>query len=295
MEDASWIWLSCISLEQDSDYKPCYSGGWVAPAKKMVLSIFMFYAFQYYSAQIFTLISIILQAKDLMSETHLQLSFWAHLPGNHQPCNTVLPCPSTFSNLISFHLFQGSFFPSLKPSEMVFKVIFWLGYFNSCVNPIIYPCSSKEFKRAFIRLLKCQCHRRRRPIWRVYDHHWRGASVNSSVQDSETDLRPRISTLNSSFIFNSSLQERASKRRTLSFKGWKMLTPFQKPASAQLKEKMNSLSNKIRGGSSKGGVTATYKTEVESVSIGIPHDFMETIDYQTYDLTDCCGLRETDI
>lgn len=213
----------------------------------------------------------------------------------HQPCYTVLPCPSASSNLISFHLFQGSFFPSLKPSEMVFKVIFWLGYFNSCVNPIIYPCSSKEFKRAFIRLLKCQCHRRRRPIWRVYDHHWRGASVNSSVQDSETDLRPRISTLNSSFIFNSSLQERAGKRRTLSFKGWKMLTPFQKPASAQLKEKMNSLSNKIRGGSSKGGVTATYKTEVESVSIGIPHDFMETIDYQTYDLTDCCGLRETDI
>ncbi|KAF1653944.1 Alpha-1D adrenergic receptor, partial [Aptenodytes patagonicus] len=189
----------------------------------------------------------------------------------------------------------GSFFPSLKPSEMVFKVIFWLGYFNSCVNPIIYPCSSKEFKRAFIRLLKCQCHRRRRPIWRVYDHHWRGASMNSSVQDSETDLRPRINTLNSSFIFHSSLQERASKRRTLSFKGWKMLTPFQKPASTQLKEKMNSLSNKIRGGSSKGGVTATYKTEVESVSIGIPHDFAETIDYQTYDLTDCCGLRETDI
>ncbi|XP_010156077.1 PREDICTED: alpha-1D adrenergic receptor-like, partial [Eurypyga helias] len=188
-----------------------------------------------------------------------------------------------------------SFFPSLKPSEMVFKVIFWLGYFNSCVNPIIYPCSSKEFKRAFIRLLKCQCHRRRRPIWRVYDHHWRGASMNSSVQDSETDMRPRISTLNSSFIFNSSLQERAGKRRTLSFKGWKMLTPFQKPASTQLKEKMNSLSNKIRGGSSKGGVTATYKTEVESVSIGIPHDFAETIDYQTYDLTDCCGLRETDI
>uniref|UniRef100_A0A8C4T4X2 Adrenoceptor alpha 1D n=1 Tax=Erpetoichthys calabaricus TaxID=27687 RepID=A0A8C4T4X2_ERPCA len=47
------------------------------------------------------------------------------------------------------------------PSETVFKVIFWLGYFNSCINPIIYPCSSKEFKRAFIRLLKCQCQRRR--------------------------------------------------------------------------------------------------------------------------------------
>uniref|UniRef100_A0A670ZTR2 Adrenoceptor alpha 1D n=1 Tax=Pseudonaja textilis TaxID=8673 RepID=A0A670ZTR2_PSETE len=87
-----------------------------------------------------------------------------------------------------FVLSFGSFFPSLKPSGVAFKIIFWLGYFNSCVNPIIYPCSSKEFKRAFTRLLKCQC-RRRRPIWRVYDHPWRGASINGSS-------RSRISTLN---------------------------------------------------------------------------------------------------
>ncbi|KYO29515.1 alpha-1D adrenergic receptor [Alligator mississippiensis] len=187
----------------------------------------------------------------------------------------------------------GSFFPSLKPSDMVFKVIFWLGYFNSCVNPLIYPCSSKEFKRAFIRLLKCQCRRRRRPLWRVYDHHWRGASMSSSGRDSDPDMKPRIATLNSSFIFHSSPQERTSQRRTLSFRGWKM--HFQKPSSTQLKEKMNSLSHKIRGGSGKGSVTAAYKTEVESVSIAIPNDFTETIDYQTYDLTDCCGLRETDI
>uniref|UniRef100_A0A4X2KW59 Alpha-1D adrenergic receptor n=1 Tax=Vombatus ursinus TaxID=29139 RepID=A0A4X2KW59_VOMUR len=73
-----------------------------------------------------------------------------------------------------FVLPLGSLFPQLKPSEGVFKVIFWLGYFNSCVNPIIYPCSSKEFKRAFLRLLRCQCRRRRRrPLWRVYGHHWR--------------------------------------------------------------------------------------------------------------------------
>uniref|UniRef100_A0A4X2KUK0 Alpha-1D adrenergic receptor n=1 Tax=Vombatus ursinus TaxID=29139 RepID=A0A4X2KUK0_VOMUR len=71
-----------------------------------------------------------------------------------------------------FVLPLGSLFPQLKPSEGVFKVIFWLGYFNSCVNPIIYPCSSKEFKRAFLRLLRCQCRRRRRrPLWRVYGHH----------------------------------------------------------------------------------------------------------------------------
>ncbi|EPY85905.1 alpha-1B adrenergic receptor [Camelus ferus] len=47
----------------------------------------------------------------------------------------------------------GSLFSALKPPDAVFKVVFWLGYFNSCLNPIIYPCSSKEFKRAFVRIL----------------------------------------------------------------------------------------------------------------------------------------------
>ncbi|XP_028600274.1 alpha-1D adrenergic receptor [Podarcis muralis] len=196
-----------------------------------------------------------------------------------------------------FVLSFGSFFPSLKPSGMLFKVIFWLGYFNSCVNPIIYPCSSKEFKRAFTRLLKCQCRRRRRPIWRVYDNHWRGASMNGSGQGSEREPRSRISTLNGSFMLNSGTLERASKRRTLNFKRWRLFSPFQKP-STQLKEKMNSLSQKIRGSSLKGGAVASYKTEVESVSIGIPNEFMECVEYHMYDdLTDSesCGLKETDI
>ncbi|XP_042322762.1 alpha-1D adrenergic receptor [Sceloporus undulatus] len=196
-----------------------------------------------------------------------------------------------------FVLSFGSFFPSVKPEGMAFKIIFWLGYFNSCVNPIIYPCSSKEFKRAFIRLLKCQCRRRRRPIWRVYDNHWRGASVNGSGQGSERESRSRVSTINGSFILNTGTLESSSKGRTLNFKRWRMFSPFQKPTT-QLKEKMNSLSNKIRGGSAKGGMAASYKTEVESVSIGIPNEFMECIDYQVYDdLTDSesCGLKETDI
>ncbi|XP_036380455.1 alpha-1A adrenergic receptor-like [Megalops cyprinoides] len=61
----------------------------------------------------------------------------------------------------------GSFNNNLRPPETFFKVIFWLGYFNSCLNPIIYPCYSREFKQAFIRILRCQC-QRRRPGWTVY-------------------------------------------------------------------------------------------------------------------------------
>ncbi|KPP59934.1 alpha-1A adrenergic receptor-like [Scleropages formosus] len=51
----------------------------------------------------------------------------------------------------------GSMCPSYRPSDTVFKVTFWLGYFNSCINPIIYPCSSKEFKRAFQNVLHGRC------------------------------------------------------------------------------------------------------------------------------------------
>ncbi|XP_072835181.2 alpha-1A adrenergic receptor [Pogona vitticeps] len=51
----------------------------------------------------------------------------------------------------------GSFFPESKPSDTIFKIAFWLGYLNSCINPIIYPCSSQEFKKAFQNVLKGQC------------------------------------------------------------------------------------------------------------------------------------------
>ncbi|NWY05199.1 ADA1A protein, partial [Nothoprocta ornata] len=51
----------------------------------------------------------------------------------------------------------GSFFPAVKPPDTLFKITFWLGYLNSCINPIIYPCSSKEFKKAFQNVLRGQC------------------------------------------------------------------------------------------------------------------------------------------
>lgn len=48
-------------------------------------------------------------------------------------------------------------FPAYRPSDTVFKITFWLGYFNSCINPIIYPCSNQEFKKAFQSLLGVHC------------------------------------------------------------------------------------------------------------------------------------------
>lgn len=51
----------------------------------------------------------------------------------------------------------GSIFPSCKPSETIFKITFWLGYLNSCINPIIYPCFSQEFKKAFLNVLLGRC------------------------------------------------------------------------------------------------------------------------------------------
>nr|XP_023679640.1 alpha-1A adrenergic receptor-like [Paramormyrops kingsleyae] len=65
---------------------------------------------------------------------------------------------------------MGSFNSNLRPPETLFKVIFWLGYFNSCLNPIIYPSYNREFKQAFLRILRCQCHRRKRPGWNAYNY-----------------------------------------------------------------------------------------------------------------------------
>lgn len=97
----------------------------------------------------------------------------------------------------------GSFNSSLRPPETFFKVIFWLGYFNSCLNPIIYPCYSREFKQvmlvssmllfgkhstvlfwvfftqAFIQILRCQW-KRKRPRWQAYPNYRRHQGSNNS-------------------------------------------------------------------------------------------------------------------
>uniref|UniRef100_A0A8C5MA74 Adrenoceptor alpha 1B n=1 Tax=Leptobrachium leishanense TaxID=445787 RepID=A0A8C5MA74_9ANUR len=81
----------------------------------------------------------------------------------------------------------GAIFKQLEPPETLTSVIFWLGYFNSCINPIIYPCSSKEFKRAFIRILKCQWGSRRHSGMRRSQCHPRSGSTFSHSRKDSTD------------------------------------------------------------------------------------------------------------
>ncbi|KAG9259616.1 alpha-1D adrenergic receptor [Astyanax mexicanus] len=190
-----------------------------------------------------------------------------------------------------FVLPLGSFFPALKPSDMVFKVIFWLGYFNSCINPIIYPCSSKEFQRAFTRLLRCQCHRRRRALRRFYDQRWRTA-IKGPARDSRGEYRvglPLHESCGGSSVFSS-----RSKGRSLRIKSWSFFPPLQK-SSFHLKEKMNNLSNKIKSGAGKSAAPALGRTEIDTVAMGIYSECGDPGGYQIYDLPECYGLKETDI
>ncbi|KAM4620732.1 alpha-1A adrenergic receptor-like [Polymixia lowei] len=83
----------------------------------------------------------------------------------------------------------GSFNANLRPPETFFKVIFWLGYFNSCLNPIIYPCYSREFKQAFIRILRCQW-KKKKQGWQAYYNYrcHQGSNQSSFLNGSQQTL-----------------------------------------------------------------------------------------------------------
>ncbi|KAI6230097.1 7 transmembrane receptor [Aphelenchoides fujianensis] len=44
---------------------------------------------------------------------------------------------------------------SIETNEVVWSVIFWLGYLNSALNPVIYTVFNREFRTCFKRLLTC--------------------------------------------------------------------------------------------------------------------------------------------
>uniref|UniRef100_A0A8C6U046 Adrenoceptor alpha 1D n=1 Tax=Neogobius melanostomus TaxID=47308 RepID=A0A8C6U046_9GOBI len=172
-----------------------------------------------------------------------------------------------------FVLPMGSLFPALN-----------------CINPMIYPCSSKEFQRAFTRLLRCQCHRRRRALRRFYGHRWKSA-VESMSGEQKADFTPGYSVHES---YGSSLLQKRKNIRPFRFKSWSFFPPLQR-SSFQLKEKVNNLSNKIKGGTSKGVSTAVERIDsVDTVSKGI-YAGCEQGSYPFYDMVESYSLKETDI
>ena len=41
----------------------------------------------------------------------------------------------------------------VQHADILFRVFTWLGYINSGMNPVIYACSLRDFRRAFARLV----------------------------------------------------------------------------------------------------------------------------------------------
>ncbi|XP_060738127.1 adrenoceptor alpha 1Aa [Tachysurus vachellii] len=98
----------------------------------------------------------------------------------------------------------GSILPAYRPSDTVFKITFWLGYFNSCINPIIYPCSSQEFKKAFLSVLGVHCLRRStRPTYPLCQGHAASHTQSNLLSlGSETRSEPSHLSPSSSVILS---------------------------------------------------------------------------------------------
>jgi hypothetical protein len=58
---------------------------------------------------------------------------------------------------VPFHIiFDLSFFKPELVSAKLYTFGFWLAYFNSTLNPIIYTYSNPEFRRAFKKVVTCK-------------------------------------------------------------------------------------------------------------------------------------------
>ncbi|GAB1598633.1 alpha-1A adrenergic receptor [Argonauta hians] len=106
--------------------------------------------------------------------------------------------------------------------QVMFKFIFWLGYCNSTMNPIIYACSSKEFKRAFKRILHCQF--RRQPRQFLTSKGKGIASLTLELHKNQSESRDAQSCLHRSNYKNRILQNKHDN--AIKFSGSRKIKPL---------------------------------------------------------------------
>ena len=79
-----------------------------------------------------------------------------------------------------------------NPPNTLHSVVLWLGYFNSAINPILYPALNRDFQRAYGELLRCRGSSRRKPQLTHTTVHKRLTFTNGQrvSQQSEENIDP---------------------------------------------------------------------------------------------------------
>ena len=57
------------------------------------------------------------------------------------------------TNFSSLAVILPAFLLSWMPGDVAFNLTTWLGYLNSCINPLIYTIFNPEFRKAFKKIL----------------------------------------------------------------------------------------------------------------------------------------------
>lgn len=73
-------------------------------------------------------------------------------------------------------------------SELVFSVVTWLGWINSSMNPVIYVCWSRDFRRAFSKLLCACCPRQ----WRKRRRYRPGLNRKTRSDATSSSLKSNV-------------------------------------------------------------------------------------------------------
>lgn len=90
------------------------------------------------------------------------------------------------------NLLSGFCIECIWHEEIVLAIVTWLGWINSSMNPVIYACWSRDFRRAFLRILCVCCPR---SIRRRYQPAFRTKASQVSGACSAANPQPQVETI----------------------------------------------------------------------------------------------------